>query len=166
MFCRLRLRSGYALPAPQAAEYFLTLIVGRSHPDCRAALTEPGGEEEAKAPVEEPPASDMTPKAEIVPPIPMVLKSAIDEPPSPPLVEHEQDKPTSEEPAQAEEAGEAPSAGEPAADDQISKAPNLAPLERNGSRSAVPESAEPLTTIGKLRRLIGKLNPWHAGPRP
>jgi len=34
----LRLRSGFALPAPQAAEYFLTLIVGRSHLDRRAAL--------------------------------------------------------------------------------------------------------------------------------
>ena len=36
LFCRLRLRSGSALPAPQAAERFLTLIVGRSHLDRRA----------------------------------------------------------------------------------------------------------------------------------
>jgi len=41
LFCRLRLRSGSALPAPQAAERFLTLIVGRSHLDCRAAGDHP-----------------------------------------------------------------------------------------------------------------------------
>ena len=34
----MRLRSGYALPAPQASEDFLTLIDARSHADCRAAL--------------------------------------------------------------------------------------------------------------------------------
>ena len=39
VFCRLRLRSGSALPAPQAPENFLILIVGRSHLDCRAAGT-------------------------------------------------------------------------------------------------------------------------------
>jgi len=33
----LRLRSGYALPTPQASKDFLTLIVVRSHADCRAA---------------------------------------------------------------------------------------------------------------------------------
>src|SRR5271165_4415203 len=38
LFCRLRLRSGSALPAPQATERFLILIVGRSHLDRRAAL--------------------------------------------------------------------------------------------------------------------------------
>jgi len=34
----LRLRSGYALPAPQASDDFLTLIVAHSQPDRRAAL--------------------------------------------------------------------------------------------------------------------------------
>src|ERR1019366_2296513 len=36
-FWRLRLRSGFALPAPHAPETFLILIDGRSHLDCRAA---------------------------------------------------------------------------------------------------------------------------------
>ena len=41
LFRGLRLRSGSALPAAQAPENSLILIVGRSHLDCRAAIAAP-----------------------------------------------------------------------------------------------------------------------------